>query len=1030
MALTIDKTFNADLAKPINVRYGGGLVFTGDAGADTFVVNLYKNGSPYSPGGTVALNCIRADGNTVTVAGSISGNTATATLTQACCAIPGPLTVVMQIVSGGNTGAVFAAAYSVMSAQTGSAIDPGTTITDISALIAQIDAAVDSIPADYSELLAAIAPNYSQTTYAVGDYVWHEGDLYRCVTAIAAGETWTAAHWTQVTVGDELSDLKGEINGLGDDVAAVESAIHDVQEDLDFGTIQTENNVTSDLVSGQKYGTGGNVGTTMSPTPTSNQNYKSAAWAVNTGDIFVVTGREGSDPHAFTDSSYKILSKGTGGASLSGVTFTATEPGYLFLNLNVNIPATVIRKTVAPITVHDMLDEKLDVNQGSANNGKILKVGADGVVAPADNIQIDSTLTESGEAADALAAGEAINAAKSDAAQTFSRIEDNFVKIPNMFIDPTFKDVTDTNSFVFVSQASEEVQNAILTCTSQKTSNQSITLKIADSLATDIIYYNYKVSVTGLNGYSLNCSFAGRTANISTESTSQVVGGYCFGGESKALILSIGGTSERVINIYCPIAINVTALFGAGHEPTFTEFSTMIANWNRDNAGEWISLQKYEFLQKRAVVLAQNIAVRNVLDDYSNLVTLFTETPRDVTGDGNNAYVLTSTILYQNQYSVGDVIYTSITAKVSDSDCLKIALYQNSAPDEDYKMMEVESPASGTWYRLSGIFVPKSTTGTERFAVCAAHYADAETQTGKTLSFKLGIGLNLTAIFGKGHEPMDASVIDTMLTRYPNQWFAGIQDIWHPAYAIGMAGRIRDFANGAYYGEDGEGRFIASSIIDASNEDWTHAQYTYGLDKFLVKVPHQFDGGIETNGMYTVMLPKYARWERGAAGADAGSLFGGHIFEAWNNIGTYRLTMMMAHGGDKVSYTDPEDDVTTETAREDEACIIVYSPGGSYSNPLKTPTELQSHLRIRRSRDDYYFGTNPQNLLGRVRIGSDTATEGVVFTRTKLISYNQMILADKTQENKGKLLKFNNDGTVTWEEVDLYGNWVPEENNT
>lgn len=57
-----------------------------------------------------------------------------------------------------------------------------------------------------------IAAEYSaSSTYAVGDYCIYDGQLYRCTTAITTAEAWTAAHWTAVTVADELTDLKGDI---------------------------------------------------------------------------------------------------------------------------------------------------------------------------------------------------------------------------------------------------------------------------------------------------------------------------------------------------------------------------------------------------------------------------------------------------------------------------------------------------------------------------------------------------------------------------------------------------------------------------------------------------------------------------------------------------------------------------------------------------------------------------------------------------------------------------------------------------
>ena len=55
------------------------------------------------------------------------------------------------------------------------------------------------------------------------------------------------------------------------------------------------------------------------------------------------------------------------------------------------------------------MDAKLDKNQGAENSGKILVVGEDGTVTPGETpIKVDSTLTQSGQAADAKATGDTI----------------------------------------------------------------------------------------------------------------------------------------------------------------------------------------------------------------------------------------------------------------------------------------------------------------------------------------------------------------------------------------------------------------------------------------------------------------------------------------------------------------------------------------------------------------------------------------------------------------------------------------------
>lgn len=52
---------------------------------------------------------------------------------------------------------------------------------------------------------ASIAPAFStSSTYAVGDYVTHEGLLYKCTTAVSTAGAWNAANWTAVSAMGEM----------------------------------------------------------------------------------------------------------------------------------------------------------------------------------------------------------------------------------------------------------------------------------------------------------------------------------------------------------------------------------------------------------------------------------------------------------------------------------------------------------------------------------------------------------------------------------------------------------------------------------------------------------------------------------------------------------------------------------------------------------------------------------------------------------------------------------------------------------
>ena len=85
--------------------------------------------------------------------------------------------------------------------------------------------------------------------------------------------------------------------------------------------------------------------------------------------------------------------------------------------------ATDTKKTVVAfgpndtkeVAFKDDLDGLINKNQGTENSGKVLVVGKDGNVAPGETpIEIDSTLTQSGQAADAKATGDKLGSLSED----------------------------------------------------------------------------------------------------------------------------------------------------------------------------------------------------------------------------------------------------------------------------------------------------------------------------------------------------------------------------------------------------------------------------------------------------------------------------------------------------------------------------------------------------------------------------------------------------------------------------------------
>ena len=63
---------------------------------------------------------------------------------------------------------------------------------------------INGIEAAMLLALAAAAPYSTSQTYALGAYCTRGGKLYKANQAISAAEDWTAAHWTETTMGAEL----------------------------------------------------------------------------------------------------------------------------------------------------------------------------------------------------------------------------------------------------------------------------------------------------------------------------------------------------------------------------------------------------------------------------------------------------------------------------------------------------------------------------------------------------------------------------------------------------------------------------------------------------------------------------------------------------------------------------------------------------------------------------------------------------------------------------------------------------------
>lgn len=207
----VNINLTCELQEAVKVQYIDGVLFSQDNQANKINVTVLDGGQPATLSGTVSANIVRSDGGTVAATGgSITGNVASITLPSAAYAIPGVVSIVVKMTTSGVITTIAAIVGNMYRSSTDTAIDPGTIIPSIQTLISQINAAVASIPADYSSLWTKLAPAFStDASYVAGQYVTYNSGLYRFNTTHTGD--WSSSDVTAVNLGGEISDLKSAI---------------------------------------------------------------------------------------------------------------------------------------------------------------------------------------------------------------------------------------------------------------------------------------------------------------------------------------------------------------------------------------------------------------------------------------------------------------------------------------------------------------------------------------------------------------------------------------------------------------------------------------------------------------------------------------------------------------------------------------------------------------------------------------------------------------------------------------------------
>ncbi len=198
---------NRDLKKIMTAEDIRGTVFTLDSLGNKIGVRVFSDGVPVELSGSVNGYCILADGTTVPVTGTRSGNEAYIVLPQSAYAVPGMIRIAIKLTDGSAITTLAALIGSVAMSRTDNIITPSSqVITDWSQ---QIAAEIQNTVTARTNLGNIVAPAFAEATEnAAGTYVTYNGNLYLLPTGHTAGVTWSNTNKIQVTVGGQIIDLK------------------------------------------------------------------------------------------------------------------------------------------------------------------------------------------------------------------------------------------------------------------------------------------------------------------------------------------------------------------------------------------------------------------------------------------------------------------------------------------------------------------------------------------------------------------------------------------------------------------------------------------------------------------------------------------------------------------------------------------------------------------------------------------------------------------------------------------------------
>lgn len=145
----------------------------GDANGLRVGARVTSLGDPVSLDGQCVGKVIRADGATVPLTGTITGNMAYVVLDQSSCMITGPIQVAVMWVRGNDVTTLVIAYGTVVRTETGADVQPSEPIPDLTELLAEIDAMRDATAAANAAASMRVSYNNANAVLNANGLVAH-----------------------------------------------------------------------------------------------------------------------------------------------------------------------------------------------------------------------------------------------------------------------------------------------------------------------------------------------------------------------------------------------------------------------------------------------------------------------------------------------------------------------------------------------------------------------------------------------------------------------------------------------------------------------------------------------------------------------------------------------------------------------------------------------------------------------------------------------------------------------------------------